>query len=184
MKTEMKAGFRRQTGVTLVELLIGIVVIGLVIAGIMIAAQKVFVGNETNRAATSVATLASNVKGYYDTPSYAGLTNTVVIDANLAPQNMVSGANLVNEWGGTVTVVPATLGAVANNAISITYTDIPTEACAKLSTQTATNFDQVSIDDGTTVTVVVTPANRVINRAAVAAACGGAAIVSMTWQKK
>lgn len=184
MKTEIKMINSRQAGVTLVELLIGIVVIGLVIAGVMIAAQKVFTGSETNRAASSVAMLASNVKGIYtSSPSYAGLTNAVVINGNLAPESMVSGANLVNEWGGAVTVVPATLGAVANNAISITYADVPTEACMKLAVQTATNFDQVTVDNGTPVNVV-TPTNRVVDQAAVATACGGAATVSMIWQKK
>lgn len=168
----------RERGVTLIELMIGVVVIGLVIAGIMIAAQKAFISGQINQTADSITQLAINIKKSYSTaPNYAGLSTALVISAKLVPEHMIQGSALVHDLGGYLDVVPVSYW-VASDSFAIRAREIPSEACAKIALKLAPVFDRIDIYSGmgwgSTHTVVFHPGSPGIDRAAVAAACGAA----------
>ncbi len=139
----------RQQGVTLIELLLGIGVI------ILILGVGIIIYNQTNQssraytAETGVLSLVGAVKTVNPNPSYAGLTQTTIINAGKAPANMVSGTNLVNPWGGTVTIGSATYNGTANAAFSLTYNSVPRSECNSLVQGVAQNFQIITVGSTT-----------------------------------
>lgn len=177
-----RIGPSRQQGMTLMEMIISVIVVALVIAAIAIGAKQVFTGNSVNDASRNIVNLSNSIKGYFKSSgSYAGLTNTVVIDAHLAPASMISGTNLKDTWGGAVTITPATLGTVTDDAMQIVENNVSTSACSNYVSSIANNFDQVTV--GTT--NVLTQASPTLNPAALATACnaGGGSSVNITFMK-
>ena len=195
MNTDRSELFRHdqsQRGVSLIELLIVIVVIGMMAAGVLIGGKKAFTGGEINRAADSIATLAANIKSAYPTGNYTGLSTTTVITAKLAPESLINGASLRNEFGGSVAINihvlfgPSLYSGYAD-AFEIAYMDVPSDACTELVARLGLNFDFVNIytgpGAGTFIMQPLTPTQRVLDRGAVASACGADAFTRVSFFK-
>lgn len=150
----------KNQGFTLIELSIAIVA-ALVLIGIGLYFYN-NVKNETGamNATNGVTAISSAVKALYPNPSYTGLTSALLIQAGKAPQNMVSGAvgaqTLVNNWGGTVTVLPANYNGGTANAMAITFPNVPRSACNSVVAAAGANF-QVILVNATEVKNDLTP---------------------------
>jgi type II secretory pathway pseudopilin PulG len=169
-----KVSRSNRKGFSMVELL-------LVFAVILGAAVMVFVAYpklKANQAATTentnLSTLQAGIKNIFQgKPNYTGLVPTVLINAQVVPNTMVNGTNIVNSWGATVAIAPATLGGLANNAYSITYPSVPQDVCVKLASSSGLNFDTVTI--GTTAVKTFGSMDVDVVATTTACAAGGAA---------
>lgn len=109
--------------------------------------------NKSSQALTDLTSMVGQVQAtYLSHPSYSGLSSTVVINGKLAPATMISGSNLVNPWGGVVTVAANS----ANNAFfDTTEPSVPSDACVKMATSIS-NLGALTIN-GTSVALPADP---------------------------
>lgn len=99
------------------------------VAAVVLILYQVFGANKTQNAISDITLLQANTQALYNAQStFTSLTNAVAINGKLAPSGMISGANLVNPWGGAVTI------AVNANAaqFDITEAAVPADSCAKM----------------------------------------------------
>lgn len=164
-------------GFTLIEILLVVGFIALAGIGIYVVYNKVQTGNAANTEARNLDTLRAGVKNLYGgTVNYGTLTQTVLLQGRVVPDNMrdATGANIINSFGGTVTVAPATFGGgAANNAFTITYPNVPLDVCSKFVTVGGNGFNKVVVGT-TTVKDTSAATGNVLDVAGTAAACNGA----------
>lgn len=109
--------------------------------------------NKASQALTDLTSMVGQVQAtYLSHPSYSGLSSTVIINGKLAPATMISGTQLVNPWGGVVTVA-------ANSAntsfFDTTEPSVPSDACVKMATSIS-NLGALTIN-GTSVSLPADP---------------------------
>jgi len=147
---------RRQRGATVLELALWSGGALLVIA---LAAYGFLKFSENNRTAATqqqLLDLSSSVRQLYPDPNFAGLTVTQIKDSGKAPGGMLSGDNLVNKWGGLVTVAPSSINSGNNNAFAIGFPQVPRSECNSLVAGLQQNFVAITVNS-TTVKDPVTP---------------------------
>lgn len=99
------------------------------VAAVVMILYQVFGSNKTQNAISDLTLLQANTQALYNgQSSFTSLTNAVAIAGKLAPTGMISGAALVNPWGGAVTVAVN----AAPTQFDITETLVPADACAKI----------------------------------------------------
>ena len=164
-------------GYSLIELLLVIAFIAGALVLAFVTYPKVQATNRANVESQHLSVISTGVKNLYATAkSFTGLTNQVLLNAKLIPDDMrVAGAVISNVWEGTVTVAPAT----PVSKYTITYTTVPPAECAKLATGVAVNFMKLDIG-GTNIFDRTAGANGAaggsvdINPAIVTATCNAA----------
>ncbi|PRD76157.1 hypothetical protein C6P74_24005 [Burkholderia multivorans] len=167
-------------GFTLIEILLVVGFIALAGIGIYVVYNKVQTGNAANTEARNLDTLRAGVKNLFGgTVNYANLTETVLLQGRVVPDNMrdAAGANIVNSFGGTVTVRPTTFGGgAANNAFYILYPNVPLDVCSKFVTVGGNGFNKVEIGGvgGTAVKDTSSATGNVLDVAKTATACNSA----------
>ena len=121
---------QRQAGMTLAETLLVLSIGALAIVGGTLLYLQATGSNKLNQGINQYVTLQSGIRSLYaGQPNFAGLTTTVVTDANAAPPDMtVSRGTLRNAWGGAVF---AGIGATVDTFF-IRSSRIPSNACSKL----------------------------------------------------
>jgi type II secretory pathway pseudopilin PulG len=148
----MKIKINRK-GFTLVEILLVVGFIAIAGISIYMAYDKV---NTTNKALTeskNVNLLKAGIKNLYGgSQSYTGVTNIVLNDSRSTPDSMRAlpyvalDNNIINMWGGAVSVSTVILGGGGiNNGFQIKYTKVPGDVCAKLATSLTTNIEQITV---------------------------------------
>lgn len=116
------------------------------VAAVVFVFNKVFGANKVQNTISQVTQTTGNIQSLYNAQNnFTSLNNAVIIAGKLAPADMVSGANLVNPWNGTVT-----FAVDASNAAryTMTHNDVPNDACAKLAMGIAGSIS-VQINSGT-----------------------------------
>ena len=95
----------------------------------------------------NLTALQAGVKSLYQSKAtYASLTPQVLLNANVVPNNMISGVDIVNRWRNVIVVSPTTLaGGTPNNGFSLTYAGVSQAACAKLAISLGATFDVINI---------------------------------------
>ncbi len=127
---------------------------------------QAFGTNKTQAAMTNTTQLHANAQTLYHTVStFDSLTNEVAINGKLAPSDMISGTELVNPWGGTVTIG---VNAGSKSEFDIVHSaSIPSDSCAKMTgglgtairiTINGTSYDP-PVDPGTAATACKAKAN-------------------------
>ncbi|MHB1702270.1 MAG: type 4 pilus major pilin, partial [Acidobacteriaceae bacterium] len=112
------------------------ILILLAIAGVVYMGAQALGSNKQTNAVSDLSQVQINVKGLYanNPAGYASLTNTVAINAQAVPADMVSGTSLVDQWGDAVTLAPVT--AASGGGFSVADAGpVPVAACVKLATQ-------------------------------------------------
>lgn len=121
-------------GLTLIEAAMVLAILALVVAGIMLFYTSANSSRLTTKALGDLGNIQQSVRSLYGgQASYTGLTNQVLIDAKALPSSMVSGTTLRHAFNGTVSVAAATVGGV--DGFSVTFTNVPDEACTKMASQ-------------------------------------------------
>jgi PilS N terminal len=115
----------------------------------------------------NTAKLASNIG-----TNFSGYTNTTLIPINFFQPSRVSGTTVYNQWKGTVTAAPDGVSATgANDALSFTYTGVPSNACKEI-VQGVFNFAAKIVVGTTTIKSLAVPT---LSTANVATACDAGA---------
>lgn len=139
---------KRQKGFTLAEILFALVII---IAAAVIALTAFGQANssqEGKEAQDQLTQVLGAVRKTYPGPNYNGVSASSLVTRGVAPTTMVSGSSLVNTYGGTVTVAAASVASGTDNAVAITFPQIPRAECNVIVNQTHALFGRVVV--GTT----------------------------------
>ena len=140
---------KKQKGVTLVELMLGLVIIAVVLGIGILVYQKVQASSRAYRASAGILALTAGVKGIYTTPVYTNISPTVLIQANKAPTDMVTSATTLGSlWGGNVLLAAVNYNGGTNNAIQITYPSVPANECNSVLASLAPNFQKITAGSG------------------------------------
>jgi major structural subunit of bundle-forming pilus len=166
----------RQRGLTLIEAAMVLAISTLVVAGIMVFFQSASINSKTNEAMNQLSSLQSNVRSLYSSqPTYNGLNSELLINASGVPNKMVNGTALTHAFNAEAAVAPASVGSGANNAFTVTYSDIPSEACVSMATKDlGTGLVSLSVGGSN---IPLSP----INLADVNTACGSGGVAELIW---
>ena len=181
----MKLNLRKKNkGFTLVEILLVVGFIALASIGIYAVYNKVTTTSKANQENTNLQTIRAGIKQLFgNQTNFTGLTETVVRNARISPQDMHTGTNtLTNAFGGAVTIAPIVSGTTLGSApgFSITTSNIPGDVCVKLASGAGSSFDRVSVG-ATEIKAVGT--NTQVNPVTVTTACD-ADTVTMIFESK
>jgi hypothetical protein len=126
--------------------------------------------NKSSSEVANLTQLSTNISTTYTgQPTFTGLTTAIA--ANLAPASMVSGATLVNAWGG-----PITVAADAGNPSTFDVVEyaVPSNGCVDLVNK-ASNYVSLTLG-GTTYS-----ASNPLNPGAATTACNAAATSTISF---
>jgi type II secretory pathway pseudopilin PulG len=166
MKTKKQAGF------STIELLVVMGIVMSLMIGVFFGYQQLQNSQKTQQESQNLGLLTQGIRDMFKSqPNYSTMTVAGLLNADLVPNNMISGANIVNAFAQTVTVAPATVNAIANAGFAITYNGIPKSPCTKIVTTAGYNYDIVVVG----ATTVKFFGNPNIDPTAVAAACAAGA---------
>ncbi|KAF0234899.1 type 4 pilus major pilin [Fundidesulfovibrio putealis] len=128
---------------------IGAILVALIVlAGAALGLQKAFTGVKLNDTEQNLIVLRMQTQQLFSgSPGYTGLDNTMALNAGLVPKQFVKGTELVNPFGGTITLAASSDG----SSFTITLTGVPREESTKLATFQADAWLGVSVN-GTDVT--------------------------------
>ena len=159
----------KNKGFTLVEILLVVGFIALASIGIYAVYNKVTTTSKANQENTNLQTLKTGIKQLYGNQgNFTGLTETVIRNSRLAPQQMNTGTagGLINMFGGAVTIAPLAFGSF--NGFRITSNNVPGDVCVKLVATASGTFEQITAN-GTIVKPI--GVNNPPNPATVTTAC-------------
>lgn len=145
---------KKNKGFTLIEILLVVGFIALASAGIYTIYSKVQVSNKANAESRNLDLIRAGVKSLFASKTnFTGLDNTVVNAGRITPENMKTSAatEIINSFGGPVTVAPIGLNGGTNNGFRITYDQVPGDICIKLASAAGAQFDVVTIGTNTPV---------------------------------
>lgn len=143
-----------QNGRSMVEMLGVLAIIGVLSVGGISGYSKAMAKFKLTKAQDQITMLLMNIRTAYATsPSYEGLTSEMAAEYNIAPNEMVAGAEgsrtLNGAFGGTVDL--GTLGS-ANTYFYITMNALGKEACRSLLTSDWGADGLISVSAGPTAT--------------------------------
>lgn len=176
--TNANAKKRKTLGIQLLDFAVAAILIGLAAAAIVLMMSKAAGNRKTTQTIQDIATIQGAIQSLYaQQPTYAGLTNAVLINTNNVPARMVgAAANVLNHpFGDTMTVVGGT------TSYTLTINGIPADACPAIA---SSDFGRGMVSfalaeaGGTAIPPQATPAT--VAQAAVSCQTNNG-IDSMTW---
>ncbi len=142
---------------TLIELLLVVGFIALMSVVVYVVLPKVQAQNRANAEQKNIEAISSGIKILYSMKgSYANISTAVVSTSKVAPIAMVSGTNLLNTFGGSVTIDSDSLGGSTNNVYRLTWNGVPDYECVYMMRDIGNQFLQVGIN-GTSGGALVRP---------------------------
>lgn len=129
---------KRSKGFTLVEILLVVGFIALASIGIYAVYNKVATTQKASETARGLLLIKNGINELFAGQiNYDGVSNQVVINARIAPPSWINGSGeLVHPFGGAINIGWGGAG----NALQITLSDVPDEACIKVVTSVASHF--------------------------------------------
>lgn len=110
------------------------------ISGVLFILYDVLSANKLERATSQIYLFEKNISGFY-TGGPAPATNVditnIIINANAEPQGTYVNGNLVNPWGGAITIAG---NQRTTGYIDIIYHGIPASACVKLALNMSSRY--------------------------------------------
>lgn len=178
MKKQLKQ-LKKQAGITLMEVIAGLLIIGLVVAGALSLFGSADSSQKSNQMLSDMTALRSAVKGMYAGQGGYGTTNIngVLKTANRIPATMTADAAtppvITHAMNGTVTVT----GITAGTQYSIAITNIPTDVCVQLLSNSSSGWVSIKVGAAAAITAFpISPAT-----AASATNCAAAANNTITF---
>ena len=133
-----------QSGITLLETIVVIVIGALIIAGAVALIQRGFSGSNIAKETQNINLIMTEVRSIRSAAGY-GAPNTdlvpLMVSLNIAPPSLVNGNALMNSWNGSVKVNST------GTSFAITYEKVPKEDCAKIVTNLsqAGTFESINV---------------------------------------
>lgn len=144
----MKKNFnlRKQRGLTLVELAMGVVIGGLILAASLGIVRTVMADNRVNDEINELSLVVGKVgKMYANRATFVGATTAMFISNGIYPPERITSATaLNNRWGGTITVGVATT-TTTNDSITLTYTNVAERECKGMIPQLENSMRIISV---------------------------------------
>ena len=126
-----------QCGRSMIEMLGVLAIVGVLSVGGLSGYNQAMNQYRINKTLTQITEISSRLSVIGDqTSSYAGLSNVSAIKMGVAPNELISGNDLINIYDGNVTIQNSNLTATDTEmAYVIQYTNLPQAACMTLATQ-------------------------------------------------
>lgn len=143
--------FNKQSGMTLIELIVVIAVGAIIVAGTFALVPLVMGGSENQSEIRNISVVTSGITTAFENENtYADLDDAYVIGASFLPETYkfnAAGTEVRHRLGngGSVTFAPATIS-VANDAFSITYDNVPSDSCQSIVQALYNRFNEVTVD--------------------------------------
>lgn len=157
---------KRQKGLTMIET---IFVMLLVLGIILYAVSKYNEGqaaSNLNQEQSNIIGVIGKIKSKYNTaPDFTGVTADILRNAEIFPDEMVSGTTVHSLLGGTITAAPAN-AVGTNDAVAMTIPGYSKKACNGITERIENSVYSMTVN-GT----VVKAANTPMNRTTVSTAC-------------
>lgn len=102
------------------------------VSGVVAVIYDIFAANKVASAISQVYLFQKNISVFYTggpTPAVSAPLTTIIVNANLEPSGTASGSNLVNPWGGAITISG---NQRSTGYVDIIYQNIPVSACVNL----------------------------------------------------
>jgi hypothetical protein len=152
LSTQLSAaglGAARKRGVTLIEAVLYTAIALTLTVGGLVFFQQASLAQRTSAGAREISAIASEVRALYQSqPSFAGLSEQVLINAGAVPASIIgSSGTLRNAWGGSIVLRSNTNGIwipgrprIPNDSFFLTYGKIPPAACTRLASANASGI--------------------------------------------
>lgn len=159
----------KSKGFTLLELLLVVAIVAIALAVLFFLFNKVQSKSTAQTEAQNLVTMAADVKGLFSPQgNFTGINDQVLVQNNVPPTGMVAGTNIVNGWGGAVTVTPTGTG---DSQALFQYDGVPTgDSCSGFVQGAQSAFAKIYVN-GQTVKDVT--AGTQFSAATLGSACNG-----------
>lgn len=153
MEKQLKQ-LKKQAGITLMEVIVGLLIMGLVVSGALSLFGSADASQKGNQMLTDVTALRSAVKGMFAGQGGYGTANIngVLKAANRIPSTMTSDAAtppvITHAMNGTVTVT----GTGGGTTFTMVVTNIPTAVCVQLLGNSSTGWSSIQVGTATAIT--------------------------------
>lgn len=150
----MKKSMKKQGGISLIEVIAGVLIIGLVIGGALSQFGSASSGQKSNQMLTDLSGLRGAVKGLYNGQGGYGTVNIngVLKAANRIPSTMTVDTStppvITHSMNGSVTVS----GSGGGTTFSIAMTNIPTDVCTQLLTASSSGWNSIQVNAAAAIT--------------------------------
>ena len=129
--------FLRQRGFTLTEAAIVLGIVGALLSAVWLAATSVYVSGRVAHSSEQLTTIIGRMRSLY------GMRPTIDVAATSAelaasgvfPFDMpldVATGNVGNLWGGNAIIAAANVSGIMGDGFSVTFTQVPRDACVQL----------------------------------------------------
>jgi hypothetical protein len=171
---------KKETGVGLIEISVGLTLMALVSAGVLLYASGLRASTTTQNAASDVVSLKGRIEAAFaNQASYANFLDGTLFNAGLTPSHLTNAAlphdsKMNSRFRNPIELGRASVGCVGcNNGFWIEYIDVPNEYCAKfIPLSIGINADIFSVGN-TRATLVDYPAST--SNTTVVSACNATA---------
>lgn len=143
---------RKNKGFTLVETLLVVGFVALASVGVYVIFNKAQAINVANDEAILLNGFKKDIEESYNgAPTYAGLDNISLNTNRITPLQLRddTAGNIVNRFGGNVTVSPIAYGGVPNVGFRINYPGVSKSSCPILAMNSLNDFDIIIVNGST-----------------------------------
>lgn len=143
---------KKQKGITLMEVIAGLLIIGLVVSGALALFGSADSSQKSNQLTSDLTSLRAAVKGLYASQGGYGAVNMngTLKNAKRIPSTMTVDAAtppvITHSMNGTVTVTGAT------SQYTVAVTNIPTDVCVQLLTQSSSGWVSIKVGAAAAIT--------------------------------
>ncbi len=158
MMRKNRQQLKKQKGLTLIELMVGIVAIGVLVFLVLSGYERFQTRADVKQHVQDLIELSTGIENAFMTVenSYANVAQASVVGARLIPSHMLRAGIPYNPWGGAMDFATATVNN-ANDAFTITTPNLPAEDCVRLTERLAKTFRFVVAGGVTVRDLVTTP---------------------------
>ncbi|UDM18822.1 type 4 pilus major pilin [Vogesella sp. XCS3] len=178
-KSAKRSSLKKQAGFDLVQISVAVAIIAFIMAIAFLAVPTVMTNIKVNAETGDIQQSVSNAARVSGSGAdLTGLNAAAAINLKLPPPDRISGTNIMNRFGGTVTWGLSNLYGT-NDGIAVTSSGYNSDACAKLVPNVQAMFAKITI--GTTVVKDIT-AGTALTATALGTACNAAATVNIKYE--
>lgn len=150
-----RKGLVRQSGFTLIEIMIALGIIGSAVAVVYYYQTRSETSQQAIQASEGLVTMASKIRQYYGaTNSFVALSGTKLNEIAVVPKGMkYDGTNVTDPWGNTMSIN----GSATSYALTVGGSTGPLdrEACASIASKLAESAQSIRIGAATAAAGVI-----------------------------